>query len=506
MNGTGKSFDIQGNDVMKCFDEMWYEETLNDLSDVKIQDENFALISKLDEKCQIVVKTPCGVTDMFKMERIILQGSVFGPIKCSVQMDTLGRESLRTGSGIFKYKQTVDVPSLAMIDDILGLSSCGDESIELNALVNAKMENKKLRLSEDKCFKIHICKKDEQCTQVLRVHDNKMKNVSQATYLGDVLSDTGSIDETISQRCQKALGISTQINSMLSSICLGRFHFDIVMVLRDAKLVNSILTNSESWHNVLVRHIKSLEKMDLDLLRKIFNAHSKTPSEAFFLELGKYPLRFVLAKRRLMYLWHILNRDTDELIWKVYQTQKLKCSRGDWYEIIMEERQKYDILESDEEIATMSRDKFHTKVEKSIKMCAVKYLTIFTEGHSKTIEIRKQTFERKAYMSDRRYSKEDVQLLFSLRTKMADCKTNFSHQYGDDLACRTCRDADTLENEDHLLVCPALNDEAHDVTFNDVYGNIDVQYEVTQIFKKILRKQKIYLDTAQQTSQTFHQL
>ena len=159
MNGTGKSFDIQGNDVMKCFDEMWYEETLNDLWDVKIQDENFALISKLDEKCQIVVKTPCGVTDMFKLERIILQGSVFGPIKCSVQMDTLGRESLRTGSGIFKYKQTVDVPSLAMIDDILGLSSCGDESIELNALVNAKMENKKLRLSEDKCFKIHICKK-----------------------------------------------------------------------------------------------------------------------------------------------------------------------------------------------------------------------------------------------------------------------------------------------------------------------------------------------------------
>ena len=63
----------------------------------------------------------------------------------------------------------------------------------------------------------------------------------------------------------------------------------------------------------------------------------------------------------------------------------------------MEERQKYDILESDEEIATMSREKFHTKVEKSIKMCAVKYLTIFTEGHSKTIEIRKQTFERKAY-------------------------------------------------------------------------------------------------------------
>ena len=43
-NGRGPSFDIQGYDVIKCFDEMWYEETLNDLWDVKIQNDKFALI------------------------------------------------------------------------------------------------------------------------------------------------------------------------------------------------------------------------------------------------------------------------------------------------------------------------------------------------------------------------------------------------------------------------------------------------------------------------------
>ena len=55
-NGRGPSFDIQGYDVIKCFDEMWYEETLNDLWDVKIQNDKFALISRLEEKCKIVVK------------------------------------------------------------------------------------------------------------------------------------------------------------------------------------------------------------------------------------------------------------------------------------------------------------------------------------------------------------------------------------------------------------------------------------------------------------------
>ena len=52
MNGTGASFDIQCYDVTKCFDEMWYEETLNDLWNVKVQDDRFALISKLEERCK----------------------------------------------------------------------------------------------------------------------------------------------------------------------------------------------------------------------------------------------------------------------------------------------------------------------------------------------------------------------------------------------------------------------------------------------------------------------
>ena len=188
INGDGKSFDIQRFDVLKCFDEIWYEETLNDMWDVQIQDDRFALISKLDDNCKIVVKTPCGVTDMFELSRLVLQGSVFGPVKCSVQMDTIGKESLRTGYGIYKYKNTVDIPSLAMIDDVIGMSSCGDDSIELNAMINAKIEIKKLRLSEDKCYKIHICKKTEECSHVLKVHDKPLKTVKQATYLGDVIS------------------------------------------------------------------------------------------------------------------------------------------------------------------------------------------------------------------------------------------------------------------------------------------------------------------------------
>ena len=91
------------------------------------------------------------------------------------------------------------VRSAGMVDDVMGMVPCGDASIELNAIINAKIESKKLRLGPDKCFKIHICKTSEECPQILKVHGNDMKAASQVTYLGDVISESGTIDETIIQ-------------------------------------------------------------------------------------------------------------------------------------------------------------------------------------------------------------------------------------------------------------------------------------------------------------------
>ena len=199
----------------------------------------------------------------------------------------------------------------------------------------------------------HGHQKSENCPQLLKVHDKEMKSVNHATYLGDVLSNNGTIDETISQRYNKAVGIITQISSILSSVSLGNFHFDIALVLRDALFINSILVNSEVWHNVKLKHIQSLEKSDLHLMKTMLNSHSKTATEAYYIELAKYPLRFTISKRRLMYLWHILHRDSNELIVKIYQTQRYNENRGDWVQNINEEKLRYEIHETDEEISKM---------------------------------------------------------------------------------------------------------------------------------------------------------
>jgi hypothetical protein len=74
--------DIYLYDLAKCFDSMWYQETMNDLWDAGIQDDKFAIIGKMNEKCNIAVKTPVGITDRFELEKIEMQGTKFSNIKC----------------------------------------------------------------------------------------------------------------------------------------------------------------------------------------------------------------------------------------------------------------------------------------------------------------------------------------------------------------------------------------------------------------------------------------
>jgi hypothetical protein len=109
-----------------------------------------SLTSKLDESCKIEVKTPCGVTDMFELERIVLQGSVFGPMKCSVQMDTIGKDALQTGTSLLKYKGAVDIPSLATIDDVMGMSCCGNQHDARNSnIYQCETSRKMFSVSEN---------------------------------------------------------------------------------------------------------------------------------------------------------------------------------------------------------------------------------------------------------------------------------------------------------------------------------------------------------------------
>ena len=74
-----------------------------------------------------VRRSTVGVTERFEINRIEMQGTKFSNIKCSIQMDTIGKDcySSGDGDGLFLFKSDVYVPPLGMIDDIITFSLSG---------------------------------------------------------------------------------------------------------------------------------------------------------------------------------------------------------------------------------------------------------------------------------------------------------------------------------------------------------------------------------------------
>ena len=106
--------------------------------------------------------------------------------------------------------------------------------------------------------------------------------------------------------------------------------------------------------------------MDLMLIRKLLKGHSKTPKEAFSLDTGLLPIRYLAIKRRLMYLHNILTKPKSELINKVYEVQKAVFTNKDWFNIVKENRSELGILLTDEQISIMSKEKYKSIVDKAV--------------------------------------------------------------------------------------------------------------------------------------------
>ena len=179
LKNKDKPVDIVIVDYKQCFDSLWLDEVVNDLFEAGICDDKLALIYKLNSVNQVAVKTPFGITERKVVEKIVLQGEVFGPLECSVTVDTFGKECMEEKKHLYMYKGEVGVPPLAMVDDVACPASCGIDSVEITAFLNAKTNVKKLQFGVEKCHQLHFGGKKNLCPD-LHIDNWGVKNGNEA--------------------------------------------------------------------------------------------------------------------------------------------------------------------------------------------------------------------------------------------------------------------------------------------------------------------------------------
>ena len=134
-----------------------------------------------------------------------MQGTIWGSLYCTATMDKLGKLFYQDKELVYKYKGVVDTPCLGMVDDLLSIQKCSSKSVKTNATINSFVELKKLKFSKDKCNRIHIGKHSRNLSDCpdLKVHNDAMKSSQKEKYLGDYISDKGTINATIDVRKAK---------------------------------------------------------------------------------------------------------------------------------------------------------------------------------------------------------------------------------------------------------------------------------------------------------------
>ena len=190
-------------------------------------------------------------------------------------MSKLGAEAYREGKPLLVYKDTVRIPSLGMIDDILTMNKCGIDSVMSNATTNSFVESKRLKFSENKCSRIHVGNsKIDKCKEI-KVHDKVIQDSKREKYLGDIITNNGRNDANIAVRKAKGFVIAGDILSILDEVPLGTHRIEAGIVMRNGMLINGILTNSEVWNGLTEKDCKEPEMVDEYFIRGIIKSYSK---------------------------------------------------------------------------------------------------------------------------------------------------------------------------------------------------------------------------------------
>ena len=286
----------------------------------------------------------------------------------------------------------------------------------------------------------------------MKVHGHLADSVQEAVYLGDIVRTDGKNTSNIRSRVNKGVGIVSQIMDMLKSVSFGYRYFEIAITLREAHLINGMLTSADVWYGLQKSEITELEEVDRLLLRRILGAPDSVCLESLYLELGVIPIHVILKARRVMYLHYLATQKEDEMLHKVFITQWKYPVKDDWTEQAKINMKELDINLNLEEIKTKSANSFKRLVK--IKEYTLEYLLELKERHSKMEKLDYTELKLQKYLKNDEIPTEEAKNLFRFRTRSALFKENMKNSFLQSVACPLC--SVQPDNQTHSVQCTVV--------------------------------------------------
>ena len=125
--------------------------------------------------------------DRVNIPEIAQQGGKWGPMMYSNSIDVVGKHAKENKKG-YRYKNLVNIIPLAMVDDLISVTSCGADSVEMNISINTIIELKKLKFhtpdgtKKSKSNMMHVGSSSKVCPDMLRMGTKLTKSARLSTW------------------------------------------------------------------------------------------------------------------------------------------------------------------------------------------------------------------------------------------------------------------------------------------------------------------------------------
>ena len=208
-----------------------------------------------------------------------------------------------------------------------------------------------------------------------------------------------------------------------------------------------------------------------------------------YLETGATPIRYAIIKKRISYLHHLITREKNELISKVFYAQKRKPVKDDWVITVDKNMTEINLKLTENEMNNMKKFKFKELLKNKIHTASFKYLQKIQEKHSKSKDIKYEHFQIQQYLTNNKFTTKEKIMLFQLRTSMNDVKLNFKSMYTD-YTCDLCEESvpqsttHLLDCEKILSNCPDLYNDT-DLEYHHIFIEVEKQLSAVKLFCKV---------------------
>ena len=191
-------------------------------------------------------------------------------------------------------------------------------------------------------------------------------------------------------------------------------------------------------------------------------------------ETGATPVKWILAQRRINYLKHILDRDKDELIFKIFQAQKETPKSGDFVQLV--EKDMKDLNISYEEVTQRSKVDLKKKLKTLATNASFFELQTRLKKHKKVKHIHYSSLQLKPYLMRQDIHKEEAHGISALRSQyVRTARSNLSKMYRNvinfPLQCN--QDTPHVDTQEHILKCKKIQTlNPSNLEIKDVFGDL----------------------------------